>query len=366
MKLRTFAMERWQSAWENHVEYNLSESGVHPVTVAEIGVSAEELLNGRLGYTQTNGTEGYRSLAASLYKDATERNVLATIGAAEANFLSVLWLVEPGDEAVVVLPNYMQVYGLAGSLGCRAVPVWLRSENGWLPDPDEIAAKVSGRTRFIAVCNPNNPTGANFGPDVVRAIAEIAARHGCWILADEVYRGAERNGEVTPSFWGHYPRTLVTHSLSKAYGAPGLRIGWVLGPAEVIEELWGMADYTRIAPAALSDLVGCCVLEQRQRLLARARNLLNSNWPIVQRWLDERPGMFDCVEPRAGAISLVRYKHPINSSELAERLRIEKSTLIVPGDHFLLDGYIRIGYGGEASCLRNGLKRVGELLDGLT
>src|SRR3990172_4793165 len=201
MKLRTFAMERWQSAYENHVEYNLSESGVHPVTVAEIGVSAEELLNGRLGYTQTNGTEGYRSLAASLYKDATERNVLATIGAAEANFLSVLWLVEPGDEAVVVLPNYMQVYGLAESLGCRIVPVWLRSENGWIPDPDEIAAKVSGRTRFIAVCNPNNPTGANFGPDVVRAIAEIAARHGCWILADEVYRGAERNGEVTPSFW---------------------------------------------------------------------------------------------------------------------------------------------------------------------
>lgn len=365
MKLRTFAMERWQSAYEHHVEYNLSESGVHPVTVAEIGVSAEDLLKERLGYTQTNGTERFRSLAASLYKEAAERNVLATIGAAEANFLSVLWLAEPGDEAVVVLPNYMQIHGLAESLGCRVVPVWLRYENGWMPDPDEIAKKAGARTKFIAVCNPNNPTGVNFGFDVVRAIAEIASKNGCWILADEVYRGAERSAEVTPSFWGYYPRTLVTHSLSKAYGAPGLRIGWVLGPAEVIEELWGMADYTKIAPAALSDRIGCRVLEQRERLLARARNLLNSNWPIVQRWLGERPGMFDCVEPRAGAISLIRYQYAIHSLELAERLRIEKSTLIVPGDHFLMDACFRLGYGGEASCLETGLKRLGELLDGL-
>jgi aspartate/methionine/tyrosine aminotransferase len=365
MKLRTFAMERWQSKYENCVEYNLSESGVHPLTVAEIGITTEDLLRFRLGYTQTNGTERFRSLAVSSYSGTTAGNILATNGAAEANFLATLWLMEPGDEAVVVLPNYMQVHGLVESLGGRVVAVWLRPENGWIPDPDEIARNVGSRTKFIAVCNPNNPTGAVFGLELVNAIVKIADKHGCWILADEVYRGAERNGKLTPSFWGHYSRTLVTHSLSKAYGAPGLRIGWVLGPAEVIQELWGMADYTKIAPAGLSDFLGCRILEQRERFLERTRSLLNTNWPVVKNWLDERAGMFEYVEPRAGAIGFLGYKYRISSSDLAERVRIEKSTLIEPGEHFLLESYIRLGYGTEKGYLQAALHRVGELLDSL-
>ena len=196
-----------------------------------------------------------------MHKGATERNVLATIGGAEANLVSILRLLEPGDEAVVVLPNYMQTYGLIQGLGGRVVPVWLRPENAWVPDPDDIAARVGPKTKFITFCNPNNPTGATFGRDTIKAIAAIADRQGCWILSDEVYRGAERVGEETPSFWGEYPKTIVTNSLSKAYGAPGLRLGWVLASEETIQEIWAYADYTKIAPPALSDFVGCSVLD---------------------------------------------------------------------------------------------------------
>src|SRR5215467_10267628 len=126
MNFPRFALERWQSTYENSVEYNLSESGVHPMTVGELGIHDGELAKCRLGYGVSNGTERFRSLAASLYKGATERNILATIGGAEANLISILHTLTPGDEAVVLLPNYMQVHGLIQGLGGRVIPVWLR------------------------------------------------------------------------------------------------------------------------------------------------------------------------------------------------------------------------------------------------
>jgi aspartate/methionine/tyrosine aminotransferase len=196
MNFPTFLLERWQSTNENTVEYNLSESGVHPLTLADIGIHADDLANCRLGYGYSNGTERFRSLAASLYTGATEQNVLATIGCAEANLISILSLVQAGDEVVVVLPNYMQTHGLIQGLGGRVVPVWLRPENAWLLDPDDLAAKVTAKTKVITLSNPNNPTGAAFGRETIKAVAAIADRHGCWILADEVYRGAERGGAI--------------------------------------------------------------------------------------------------------------------------------------------------------------------------
>ena len=363
MNFPRFALERWQSTHENSVEYNLSESGVHPLTLCELGIAPEDLAKSRLGYGVSNGSERFRSLAASLNRGATERNILATIGGAEANLVSILRMLEPGDEAVVVLPNYMQTYGLIQGLGGRIIPVWLRPENEWLPDPGDIDAKMTSKTKFITLCNPNNPTGAAFGREIIKAIAGVADRHGCWILADEVYRGAERSGEETPSFWDEYPRTIVTNSLSKAYGTPGLRLGWVLAAEEMIQEIWAYADYTKIAPAVLSDLVGCCVLEQRDRILGRTRRLLNQNWPYLKNWLDSQPHMFEYVAPKAAAICMTRYRAAISSTVLAERLRTERSTLIVPGDHFLLDGYIRFGFGNEAPYLLAGLARVEEMLN---
>ena len=363
MNFPTFLLERWQSTNENTVEYNLSESGVQPLTVGELAISSDDLAQCRLGYGHSNGTERFRSLVASLYSGATDRNVLATIGCAEANLISMLRMTEPGDEAAVVLPNYMQTHGLIQGLGGRVVPVWLRPQNNWLLDPGDLAAKVGPRTKFISLSNPNNPTGAAFGRETIEAVTDIADRHGCWILADEVYRGAERVGAETPTFWGTYPKTIVTASLSKAYGVPGLRLGWVMAAEDTLQEIWSYADYTKIAPPVLSDFLGCRLLEQRDKILGRTRHLLNQNWPNLKAWLDERPGMFEYVPPTAAAICMARYNARINSTELAERLRVEKSTLIVPGDHFLLDGYIRFGFGNEASYLFAGLKRVGEMLD---
>jgi aspartate/methionine/tyrosine aminotransferase len=364
MKLEPFAMERMQSTYENQVAFNLSESGVHPLTLGELAddtASREALLAEGLKYSQSNGTLALRSAIAALYPGATTDHVQVTNGGAEANYITTWNLVEPGDEVVMMVPNYMQTRGLARAFGAN-VREWplVETPNGWTADVDALEGLVSARTRLIIICNPNNPTGARFGAAALDRIAATAARHGAWVLADEIYRGAEIDGRETPSMWGRHDRVIVTSGLSKAYGLPGLRIGWAVAPPALIASLWSYHDYVTISPGALSDVLARRALEpgRRARILARTRGILNANYPVIAAWLRSHGSLFTFSPPDAGAIVYVRYHHPINSTELVTRLREEKSVLIVPGDHFGMDGYLRIGFGDEVGYLREGLERL--------
>src|SRR4051794_8678170 len=281
MRVEPFAMERMQSTYENHVDCNLSESGVHPLQLGELVGAAsarDALLTETLRYTQTNGTVPLRAAIADLYPGATPDHVLVTNGGSEANYITSWRLVEPGDDVVLMTPNYMQVSGLARAFGA-AVREWPLVDAGrrWTVDLDALERLVTPRTKLIAICNPNNPTGARFDAADLDRIAAIAARHGSWILSDEIYRGAERDGRETPSIWGRSDRAIVTSGLSKAYGLPGLRIGWVIGPPSLVASLWAYHDYTSIAPGALSDALARHALEpeRRARILARTRGILN-------------------------------------------------------------------------------------------
>jgi aspartate/methionine/tyrosine aminotransferase len=280
-------------------------------------------------------------------------------------------LIEPGDDVIVMVPNYMQAPGLARGLGANVRPWPLaggEAEGRWRPDLDVLESMVSPRTRAVLICNPNNPTGACFTSGEIDTICRIAGRVGAWILSDEIYRGAELEGGETPTAWGRYERALVTSGLSKAYGLPGLRIGWVVGPPATIEALWGVHDYTTIAPGALSDRLARIALApgRRERLLARTRGMIRANYPLVRKWIERRAPALSHVPPQAGAIVFIRYTYRINSTALTDRLRQEQSVLVVPGDHFNMDGYLRIGFGSDPAHLVSSLDRVGETLDALT
>ena len=371
MYLETFALERLQSLWEHRVAWNVAESGVEPLRVEELADTTqarEALLRQPLAYTQTNGTPELRALIAALYPGATATNVQVTNGGSEANCISLWHLVQAGDEVVMMMPNYMQVAGIARALGAR-VHGWHLIDGGarWRIDPDALDSLVSERTKLIVVCNPNNPTGACFGTEDLDVICRHASRAGAWILSDEIYRGVELRDEETPTMWGRYDRVLVTSGLSKAYGLPGLRIGWIVGPAATLDHLWAVHDYTTIAPGAMSDCLARVALapERRERLLARARGIVRTNYPVVKRWIERRTSLLSHAEPHAGAIVFVRYNHPIGSTSLIERMRDEQSVLVVPGDHFEMDGYLRIGFGSDPEHLTGALARIGEVLDGL-
>jgi aspartate/methionine/tyrosine aminotransferase len=363
-----FRMERYQSTYEHRVEINLSESGVHPLTVRELldlGGRADGVDGVRLGYGQSNGSDELRERIAGLYADATEANVLVTVGGAEANFASFWHLLESEGRAAVVLPNYGQVPGLIESFGSKLLPVPLVEEAGWQPDLDALETALDDGARFVLVTNPNNPTGAALSPESMDAVVELTERHGAWILADEVYAGAESRGDQTPSFWGRHNRVLATNSLSKAYGLPGLRLGWVVGPADVVAQLWGRTDYTTISPASLSDALATVALEPRTRarILERTRGIVRANLDLLKTWMDEQEGRFRYRAPDAGAICYVHYAADVNSTDFAEKLRTEQSVLVVPGDHFGMDRYLRLGFGNPRDELLEGLSRIRRAFD---
>jgi aspartate/methionine/tyrosine aminotransferase len=370
MRLEPFVLERFQSIWEHRVAWNLAESGVDPLRVEELADTPEDraaVLAQGLGYPQTNGTVPLRELIANLYPGAGPDHIEVTNGGSEANCV-VLWhLVQPGDEVVMMMPNYMQMRGIARALGALVQP-WPLAESpkgGWRADLAALDTLVTPRTKLILICNPNNPTGMRLTGDELDGICRIADRVGAWVLSDEIYRGAELDAIDTPTIWDRYPRAIVTSGLSKAYGLPGLRIGWVAGPATLVNELWGVHDYTTIAPGAVNDTLARVALApaRRERILARTRGIIGANYPIVRRWIEKRAPKLTHIAPEAGAIVFVRYRHAINSTALAERLREEQSVLIVPGDHFAMDGYLRIGFGTDPAHLIPALDLAGELLD---
>ena len=369
MQLEPFVMERWQSTHEHHVELNLSDSGVHPLTIGELigNEEIENLADLRMIYTQSNGSIELRDRISSLYRGAGRENIEVTNGGSEANLVSALSIVEPGDEVVIQIPNYMQLWGVTRAMGAEVRKWELRPDidgNRWHSNLDELEEMVTSRTKMIAICNPNNPAGSIMTAEDLDRVAEIAAKHGTWVLVDEIYHGAELDGSTAPTMWGRHDRVIVTNSLSKAYGLPGLRIGWILGPPETVEHCWSRHDYTSIAPGALNDHLAVKALEHDRRkwILERTRKLLTGNLSIALDWVDSNDHVRS-ITPLGGAYLMLSYESDVNSSELAELLRTRKSMLVVPGDHFGMDGWIRVGFGDDTSTLVAGLERLDEMLD---
>jgi aspartate/methionine/tyrosine aminotransferase len=362
MKFPRFDMERMQSVWEHKVKYDLSESGVEALRLEEITRDPKEFMKTPLGYAEGVGREATRALIAGIHPGHDADDVMLTTGTSEANFLALASLVNPGDEVVVVMPNYMQVHGVATALGARVREVWLREERAWTIDLDALTAAVNARTRLICVCQPNNPTGQVMSQAEVQSVVRIADQHGAWILSDEVYRGAERSGEEAPSFSGRSERVIVTGGLSKVYGLPGLRVGWLVAPRARIEAAVEIKDYTTIAPATLSEALAEVALERRKQLLERARFLINERWPQLEDWAAGHSRVLHWTPPAAGAICFFSYQYPIDSMPLVDRLIREFSTMIVPGVHFRAERHLRIGFGMPTRVLHAGLAAIDRLL----
>jgi aspartate/methionine/tyrosine aminotransferase len=367
-----FAMERYMSAYEQEVEYNLSESGVHPMLLRELldlkSGSLEELLATEINYAHANGRPELRENIARMYDGAKADNVLVTVGAIEANYNTLHTVLGRGDEVVIQLPNYMQLWGVAKNHDCLVRTFSLKEERDWEPDLDALENVVTEKTRLIAICNPNNPTGRIFREHEMDAIIRVADNVGAWILADEVYAGAEqKTDERTPSFYGRYEKVLAVGSMSKAYGLPGLRTGWVAGPRDVIDQVWARHEYNTLSASMLSNKLAALALsEEVQPLITqRARDYVRRGFPILQEWMDGQPGNLRCVPPDAAAIAFVKYDLDINSTDLVMKLINEQSVMVVPGDHFGLDGFLRVSFGLPEDYLRGGLDRISKVLSKL-
>ncbi|HEY5425861.1 MAG TPA: aminotransferase class I/II-fold pyridoxal phosphate-dependent enzyme [Candidatus Tumulicola sp.] len=366
-----FETERLLSTWENRVDYNLSESGVRPMTMRELipdDGARESLADIELNYPQANGLPELRDRIATLYPGATRDNVLVTVGAIQANFTALLTVTDPGDDVAVMQPNYQQFWGLAQNLGRRLSTFALDPKRDWQLDLAEVARAVTPATTLVAVVNPNNPTGRVMQPVERQAVIDAARSADAWLLADEVYAGTEhRTDEVTPTFYGGYDKVLAVNSMSKAYGLPGLRIGWIVGPADVVERMWAWQDYITICTTMLGNKLAAIALSPSVRpgILARTRHYVREGFENLERWANRR-GDVDVLAPDAAAISVVTYRHAIDSRELVRRLIAQQSTFVAPGALFGLENCLRVSFGLPAEYVNEGLRRLGKVLDSIT
>ncbi len=366
MNIPIFELERVQSLFENTVDFNLTESGFHPLTINEF-LTKDEIsgLNDLvLGYGQTNGSIPLRTRISDLYHNCDSENVLVTNGSSEANFIACHTLLEKGDEVVMMVPNYMQIWGIAEEMGCIPKAWHLIEKNQWAPDMDELRELVTPKTKMITICNPNNPTGYTLTSAEMKEIVEIAKSVDAWVFSDEVYRGAELDGNLLESFIGMYDKVMVNGGLSKAYALPGLRMGWLTGPKDLIADTWAYHDYTSITAGIISNYIAEIALrpERRMEILSRNRMMLNENLASVKEWLDQYGDLFEYVLPKAGGMLFIKYNLDINSSELAKWLRTEKSVFILAGDCYGMDHYFRIGIGERMDYILDGLGRIKEAL----
>lgn len=366
MRLETFELERVQSLWENVVDHNLTESGVHPYKLKELlnTEQLENVLSLSLGYGETIGDQTLRQAIASLYPGAEASNILVTNGSAESNFLAMWSLLEPDDEIVLMLPNYMQIYGITNSIGASVKPFYLREENDWAPDLDELESQLSSKTKVVAICNPNNPTGSVLSELDISRIISMTSKVGATLYSDEIYRGAELCEQETPSLYGHYANTVAASGLSKSYALPGLRIGWLVGPEKFISNACRYRDYTTISSGIISQYVAGISLQTdlRKEIRERSRTILNANLTTLTDWVSEHRDILNMVAPKAGGMGLIKYRLKINSTDLMNSLREKKGVFVAAGDLFGIDHFIRVGIGVEKETLDTGLEKISDFL----
>lgn len=363
-QFQPFAVEQFLSENEHAVRYNFSESGVHPLSYQELfelaQIDTDELFSQLVDYPQVNGFQSLREVIAALYPGATADNVLVTVGASEANTLIATTLLEQGDNLVRFVPTYEQLSGNAHNLGFEVRNVAFREDDQWAIDTSSLNTAMTAETKILHIVNPNNPTGKILNQAERTLLVESAQKHNAWLVADEVYIGTERDtDDPTPSFWGATDRTIVINSMSKAYGLPGLRMGWMVAPKDVIEQCWRRHEYASISASRLSMRLAEYALRSptSEKLKARARSLIRRGFDTLVAKLNEHPGVFSVVPPQASAMSFVKFDLPVSSDELALRLLKEADVLVIPGSKFGMGNYFRFSSALEEEHLVAGLDR---------
>ena len=365
MQVPTFLLERNQTLYENSALINLTESGVHAATIADLLDANERarLAELPLGYGYTDGRPQLRHAIADWHPGAGPENVLVANGTSEANLLALSALTEPGDQIIVIVPNFMQLDGLARGLGVTVAQVSLRPEDDWQPDIAAVDAAIGPRTRLVTLCDPNNPTGVAMTDASRRALAELTARRGVTLHVDEIYRGSEIDGGEAATAYELGEHVVVTGGLAKSFGLPGLRIGLLVAPPALVAEGHRRQDYTTIGTGPLAQVLAEAALTDpvRTRLLTRGQAILSAGRERVADWLRIHNG-WSWVRPEASGMAFLAYDLDILSEAFVTALREEEGVFVCAGRWFGLDCHIRLGFGVDPHHLAEGLAGLDRFL----
>jgi aspartate/methionine/tyrosine aminotransferase len=377
VRIEPFKLERWMTKYEVDVQWDIAESGIFPMSTREIlallpdeerQATLERLLDTRLGYSEARGSEELRSLLAASYENTSPDEILITTGAIEANFLLFNELLSPGDRVVAVAPAYQQLNSVPRAIGCD-VALWrVQKDGGFHYELDELRKLAIPGTRMIVINTPHNPTGAMLSASELAEIYALAEELDAWVLSDEAYRWLEIPGgpPLAPPMRNLGPRAISTGTFSKPFGLPGLRIGWMAAPAEIVQRCWGLRDYTTLSPGKLNDALAVIAFRHRDAIARRTRAIVAENLDFAEQWFAENGDLVSWTPPLGGLLALMKYELEIPSLELANRLAEEYGVMLAPGSAFGYEGYLRIGVGTTPALFAEGLRQTARCLRDLS
>ena len=361
MRYEPFELERWLASKKG--KYNLSGLGPPPIKLSEL--TDPKWLDDELLYGDTRGSLELRDLIASNYSGLSAENVLVTTGTAEANFLTMTSLLDHGDEVIIIIPTYMQTYGLARGLNAQVKLIPTNEEENNSIPLEKLKSSVTNRTKIIFYTNPNNPTGSIISESTVRAICEIAGECGSYVVCDEVLRGLEMDGGLTVSPASVYEKGISTASVSKL-GIRGLRIGWLSSPdSGIVNDAWKVKDYTTLSHSGISEKVATIAMQPDKLnwLRRKAVESFREGRALLMKWINDNSRLLTCVTPAAGGSAFPRYHTRIDSTTFGEALLREEDVLIAPGACFGSDSHFRIKFVADNQKLIAAFGRISRFLE---
>lgn len=371
--MRDFALEVHFSHWEFKARHHMTASDAESLSVADLLAmagpgAAASLQDCWLGYTETKGAPDLLAAVAETYDRLSPSQILCFAGAEEGIYAAMRVLLTPQDHAIVVVPNYQAAETLPLDI-CAVTGVPLRAEEGWRLDLDAVRAAIRPNTRLISINFPNNPTGAVPDRATFDALVDLCRQHGIWLFSDEVYRLLERDeARRLPQVADVYERGISLNVMSKAYGLPGLRIGWLACPdTALLERIQRYKYYLSICNSAPSERLAVLALGVRDRIIARNRDLIADNLAVLDAFFAGYPALFDWRHPDGGCIGYPKYLGWDGVEAFCRDLLEEEGVLLLPSSIYRSEliaapeGYFRIGFGRRG--IGDGLAAMRRFLD---
>ena len=357
--MRDFSLETFFSTWEFDARYHMTASDIQTLSVADLLALASEedcqaFYDLNLGYTETYGLPVLRQEIANTYEAAAPEDILCFAGAEEGVYVAMRVLLDKDDHAIVVVPNYQAAETLPLEI-CAATGVPLDPDDNWSLDLDQVRAAIRPNTKLISINFPNNPTGAILERSRFDALIEICRAHDIYLFSDEVYRLIERDPALRlPQAADVYEKALSLNVMSKAYGMPGLRIGWIMcRDRDLLEKMERYKHYLSICNSATSEWLSVIALRARETILETNRALVNGNAVKLTAFFDEFPDLFDWRQPDGGCVGFPAYIGPGSTDDFCEDLIKNSGVLLMPPRIYQSEllpitwNRFRIGFGRE-------------------
>ena len=334
--LPDFKLETYFSKWEFTARYHMCASDMESLSVKELlamaGDEDRRLWDDlRLGYTETFGMPALRQAIANTYDNIDESELLTFAGAEEGIFAAMQVLLTPDDHAIVITPNYQAAETVPGSI-CEVTGLALDPDDNWELDIAALREAIRPNTRIISINCPHNPTGKVFSHQALEQIIAIARDTGIYVFSDEVYRLLERSEEIRlPQVADIYERGLSLNVMSKAYGLPGLRIGWIATrDREVLSRMERAKHYLSICNSGPSEVLALIALNASDYILKRNRGIIDDNLKMLNAFFADYPKIFEWTVPDGGCIGYPRYAGDDGVESFCEELVEQSGVLLLP------------------------------------